>query len=374
MNLHHKLSGAFLIISVICLALLAACRKDQPLRVGFVAGLSGRVADLGIGGRNGAMLAIEQRNAAGGVNGRQVELLVRDDEQKPESAKRAVAELLAAKVEVIIGPMTSSMAMAVVPQANEAKVFMVSPTVTTQDLSGKDDYFYRVIASTREYAEKNARYSYGKLGHRTVAVIYDKDNSSYTEGWLGDFRRVYEQMGGRILALESFRSSEEGPFLPMVRRLVATGPEFILIIANAADSAQICQQIRKVDGKMPISMAEWGSTERFIELGGASVEGVVVAQFLDRANITPRYREFLRAYRQRFSQEPGFAGVAGYDAALLVMAAMEKRAGGQTLKEAVQTIDEFEGVQQRVKLDKFGDSNRNTFIATVRDGRFVTLE
>jgi len=85
------------------------------VRIGFLAGLSGRVADLGIGGRNGAILAVEMRNRQGGINGRPVELIAEDDQQDAELARHAASRLLASKVEVVIGPMTSTMALAIAP-------------------------------------------------------------------------------------------------------------------------------------------------------------------------------------------------------------------------------------------------------------------
>jgi branched-chain amino acid transport system substrate-binding protein len=202
-------------ISVHCLAALvlttalAACTKKEPVRLGFVGGITGRVADLGVAGRNGAMLAIEERNAAGGVNGRQIELVVRDDEQNPETAKRVVTELIRSKVEVIIGPMTSGMAMAVVPLVNASRTIMVSPTVTTSELTGKDDNFLRVISSTAEYGAKNARCEFERCGHRTVAAIYDLSNRSYTESWFNSFRSTYEGLGGRIVKTVTFTSGKD---------------------------------------------------------------------------------------------------------------------------------------------------------------------
>ena len=109
----------------------AGCSPPEPIRLGFIGGISGRVADLGIAGRNGAALAIEMRNKSGGINGRPVELIVEDDKQDPEIAKRGISRLIGNKVHAIIGPMTSTMAMASLPLINEARMTMISPTVTS---------------------------------------------------------------------------------------------------------------------------------------------------------------------------------------------------------------------------------------------------
>ena len=118
---------------------LTACAPPQPVKLGFLGGLSGRVADLGEAGRHGVLLAVDEANAAGGVNARKVELLIKDDEQQAAAAIKAIEELVAARVDAVIGPMTSSMGEAVLPVASRAGLVVVSPTVTFSLLAGRDD-------------------------------------------------------------------------------------------------------------------------------------------------------------------------------------------------------------------------------------------
>jgi len=353
---------------------LCSCRKAEPVRLGFIGGITGRVADLGVAGRNGAQLAVEQRNAAGGINGRPVELIVKDDGQDVETAKRVTGELLGQNVELIIGPMTSSIAMAIMPQINASKSILLSPTVTTTDLSGKDDNFLRVIAATTDYASKNARYQYEKMGVRTAAVIYDINNKSYTESWLNDFRTAFEKMGGRIVLLKTFQSGKDTIFQPLVQELLSAKADVVLVISNAVDSAMICQQVRKLAPRQRIAMSEWASTERFIELAGTAAEGVVVSQFLNRNDTSPRFQAFLSDYRARFKQEPGFAGVAGYDAALVALEAYATRKQNEGLKSTIIGMKSFQGVQQPLNIDRFGDADRKTFVTAIRSNQFITVE
>lgn len=362
---------------VICgatLAMLTSCRKPEPILLGFVGGLSGRVADLGVAGRNGVQLAVEQRNAAGGINGQAVELVVRDDEQNPETAKRVVGELIWQGLELIIGPMTSSVAMAVMPQINASNSILLSPTATTVDLGGKDDNFLRVIATTTEYASQNARYLFDKLGVRTVAAIYDTGNRSYSESWLNDFRTAFSALSGKIVLTRTFQSGQDTVFQPLVQDLLSSKADTVLIITNAVDSALICQQIRKLDQHKRIAMSEWASTERFTELAGTASEGVVVAQFLDRNDTSQRYLDFLGAYRARFKQEPGFAGMAGYDAAQVALEAHSIRKKGESLKNVIIGKGNFQGVQQTMTINRFGDADRKTFTTVIRNGQYVTVK
>ncbi|MDK9716585.1 MAG: ABC transporter substrate-binding protein [Trichlorobacter sp.] len=364
-------------MAVVCclFSLLLACSPKELVRIGFLGGMSGRVADLGVAGRNGAMLAIEQRNAAGGVHGRAVELVVKDDEQNPEVAKKAVADLLNSNIELIIGPMTSSIAMAVLEQVNASKSILLSPTVTTTALTGKDDNFMRVIGDTGSYATKVARYQVQKFGRRTVAVIYDQNNSSYTESWFADFRREFELLGGSVVAVQTYHSAPITSFSQLAITLLKQKPQLVLVITNAVDAALICQQVRKLDAAVPIEMAEWASTERFIELAGGAAEGVIVSQFVNRTDRSERYQAFLKQYRERFGgQEPGFAGLAGYDAALVAMDAYAARKDGESLKQTIIRLNSFQGGQQKYQIDRFGDANRTTTVTIVRNGTYQTLE
>lgn len=369
----HNRSTIFFLI-VFCLALLLNGCEREPIRIGFVGGISGRVADLGVGGRNGVLLAVEERNAGGGINGKPIELIIRDDEQNPETARKVTRELLERNVEAIVGPMTSSMALAIVPIINGARMVTISPTVTTTELSGLDDYFLRVLPDTHVYAPKSARFHFEKSGSRRAALIYDIGNESYTVSWLTAFRDAFEKLGGRTVAVNSFKSAENIAFSPIVRSILSHNPDLVVLVCNAVDAALLCQQIRKLDSRVTISVSEWGSTERFIELGGAAVEGVYFAQFLDHGDTTPRYRRFLAAYRTRFGQDPGFPGLAGYDAATVVLDALAGRNKGRSLKSVILAHGVYQGVQRETVLNRFGDAESKTFITVVRNGQFVTLE
>ena len=352
---------------------LFACSPPPPIVLGFVGALSGRVADLGVEGRNGVTLAVELRNKAGGVKGRQVELLAEDDQQNPAMARQAVGKLIDLKVDALIGPMTSAMAMVAVPLVNQAQLVMVSPTVTTNSLSGLDDYFFRVLPATSRYAKKDADYHFDRLGLRRVAAVVDVNHRAYTEGWLADYRSAFAVGGGEVVDRVDFSSSGEVLFADLARQLLASQPDGILILANAVDTAMLCQHLRKLDQSIPIATSEWAATEQLIELGGRSVEGVVIAQFLDRQGSQEAYLKFRQGYQDRFGKRPGFAGSTAFDAANVLLDAIAHQAPGQSLKQSLLTRKTFPGTQVPVAFDAFGDTSHDTFLTMVKDGLFVRL-
>lgn len=363
-----------LMMALALTALLAACSKPEPIRIGFVAGTSGRVADLGIAGRNAAILAVANKNAAGGINGRPIELLIRNDEQNPETAKKVVQELIDAKVEAIIGHMTSSMSAATLPLANQAKMLMISPTSTAKELSGKDDYFFRVIAGTEAYSTRSAKFHRQILKTSRMAVVYDLRNRAYCESWFSDYRTTFEAAGGQISQVATFESGTNVHISALVQQLLDSRPDGILIIGNAVDAAFIAQQVRQKNSKIILTASEWAGTEHLIEIGGQAIEGLYLAQFIDRASQAPAYLKFLQDYRNRFSQEPGFAGTTTFDATMVILGALEKKKPDQSVKESILALRDYEGLQDKFSFDANGDTVRKNYLTVIRNGQFIKVD
>ena len=371
--INSRFGALWLLCVVFGMLFLQSCAPKEPVRLGYLGGLSGRFSDLGVDGRDGVLLAVEMRNKTGGVKGRPIELVVRDDRQESAAARQAMSQLLDLKVEAVIGPMTSSMAADVVPLANAAQVVLLSPTVTTSALSGIDDYFFRILAATSHFAKTSAENHYERLGLRRIAAISDSRNGAYTESWLNDYRSAFATYGGKVVANIRFASDSSVSFPDLARDLLNVQADGILILANSVDAAMVIQHVRKLDATISIATSEWAATERLIELGGKAVEGIAVAQFIDRQSTQPGYVKFRQDYTDRFGREPGFAGLTAFEAANVVLDALEQRDGGQSLKEKMLARKSFPGVQGPIVFDDFGDTRRDTYPATVAGGVFVTL-
>lgn len=365
-----KLPKSILLAAALVL-LLADCGDDTPIEIGFVGGLSGRVADLGVAALDGARLAIEEQNRKGGIDGHPIQLIAEDDKQDPDNARAVFESLVARHIDTIIGPMTSAMAVTLAPLAEEHHVTLLSPTVTTRDLAGQDDYFMRIIADTRQYADASAKFHYERRGIKSFAILEDVLNRSYTESWALDFRTAYEAMGGKITDILPFKSGMIGDFAALARQAVASRAEAILILGSASDAAQLCQQIRLLDPRIPLVTSEWTATERFLELGGDAVEGVFTSQFVDRESDQQPYAGFRRLFVERFQQEPGFAGIAGHDAVSVLIAALKQRKSGESMRNTVLRIADFKGLQGAIHIDRFGDSWRPTYITVIKNGKFI---
>lgn len=353
---------------------LVFCKRDESVRIGFIGGLSGRTPDLGTAACNGVILAVEQQNQAGGINGLKVELVIKDDRQDPEHAREMLSELVNQQLELVIGPVTSVIAEALLPVINQSRTILISPTATSTRLSNLDDNFLRVVSGADSYATRMAHYQFHKEGSRRISCIYDTSNRSYTGDWISQYQKEFLKAGGEVLSVLQFDSREDNSYRRFARQLAASRPDTVVISANALDSALLTQHLRKVLPAVRIVISEWGATERFSELAGAASEGVLAGQYYDHDDKSPRFVRFQDDYRKRFRQEPGFASVDGYNAAKLAFEAYSERKTGQRLKEIILKKGEFHGLQKRYRINRFGDAERQNIITVINNGRYRTLE
>jgi branched-chain amino acid transport system substrate-binding protein len=353
---------------------LVNCVGKEPLRVGFVAQLSGVQAELGVQERNGVQLAMEEINAKGGIAGRSVELVVRDDLGTPEGAQAADRELMDAGVVAIIGHATSGQTIAGLAVTNPAHVVMLSPTATTPELSGRDDYFFRVAYSLADRAHAMAQHIYQARNMRRVAAIHDTDNSAYSEAYLKEFANKFQSLGGILIADVGF-SSRAQPDFALIARLRADDPDGFLIIAADIDTAMIAQRTRLMGWLIPLFSTAWAQTETLITSGGKAVEGLEIESAYPLNSQTPDCLDFKARYQNRFGQAPSFSAALGYEAVSVLADALKKTGGkADGLAHVLTNINNFKGLTDIFSMDKYGDVIRPFHLSSIHDGKYVDFE
>lgn len=368
-----KLTCTALLILLSILMLLGGCQNSEPVKIGFIGGLSGRNGDLGTAGRDGAQLAVDTINSAGGINGRKVELLVRDDKSDPEQGKLEVATLLKAGVIAIVGPMTSALAEATIPATNNAKVAMVSPTVSSAAFNNKDDYFFHVNLN-QDTARATAEYMVKNLNVAYPVVISDISNKAYTGTVAAVFKENFLAAGGLKISEQTFNSKAKPDLLAIARSAIVRETDGIFVIAGALDSAMLCQQIRKLGCSAPIFIAEWGGTNEFLKSGGSAVAGVRIFQHFNADSSNPPYLAFKKEYGNRFREVTPFAAVYSYEAVSIIAEALRKNRDVTQLKQSIISIGSFKGLQGDIAIDAYGDPSRSFSLMQVADGAFTLVK
>lgn len=350
------------------LVLLAGCSEPQPVRVGFLGELSGPSADLGEMTRNGAALALDEWHQGAGSGRPRVELIVRDSGVTPETARRAVEELIASQAIAIIGPGTSGVAEAVLPVVNQARMLLLSPSASASRFTGLDDYLVRMNRTTRENGADYARYCVAR-GLKRLAVAANLDNRVYSDNWLEDFRRVFEQLGGRLVVVEHFASTAEN-LESFADRLLSQRVDAVLMIASAADSARIAQLVAKRHVRVPLLTSEWAGTQQLLEAGGRAVEGMTLMLNHDTRSASPEFVQFTARYQKQYGKQPAFQAMLAYDGMRALLAAYQQKPADMSMKEALLRFGPYQGLQQEVRFDAWGDSMRRGYFHRVQGGAF----
>jgi branched-chain amino acid transport system substrate-binding protein len=368
----RKAVGILSVLGIVIL-LFSCSREGKTVDLGFIGGLSGGNADLGEAGRNGAIIAVEEVNEAGGIHGRQVKLIIKDDGNSTDKAREAARELIDLDVDAIIGPLTSTTAEAVIEITNEAELLVLSPTASAIHLAGLDDYLIRVCPSTRDNAGVYANFMYSTMGLGRIAVVADDQNRSFSESWFGEFKKEWEKKGGEVSLLEYVDTTVLTEYHLLTQNLLTGNPDGILFIANSVDVARLSQQVRKIDRDIPLVAAEWAATQNLITLGGASVEGLVTMQIVNFFDTSPRFLRFVDIYRERFGSYPSFSSIISYDAAKVVMEALNMKQN-ESLKESLLSNQPYEGLQMELTFDDWGDLYGSSTFVKVHNNGYILFE
>lgn len=349
--------------------MLFGCDDSGPIKIGFIAGISGDGADTGIAALHAMELAAQQVNEKGGIHGRSLEIIARDDQKNPETAQAAVREFKELGVTAIIGPIISSIGMAMLPVINELDIVAISPTASAAEFTGLRDNFFRMNSTTRENADAYARRNIDK-GRMRISLALDGENEAFTESWYREFLLTFDKLGGRVVSKVWFNTADTTK-QDVARQLRADSPDAIIFIANGVDSAELAKEIRKIDRDIPLSTAEWAGTEQLITFGGDAVEGMELLQTYDRYATNPRYQKFVADYRNKFNEQPGYTSVLAYDAMTVLVAALETRAPDQPLSDALVTLPPQQGLHQELMFDQFGDGKRDAYFVKIKNGQFI---
>lgn len=364
--------NSILLLIVAVIAFGAGCDLRKPIKVGFSGQLTGTYANMGVSGRDGVLLAIDEINAAGGIAERRVELLVLDDKGTPAGAQAADQELIDAGVVAIIGHMTSSQTMAALPVVETAGMVLLSPTTSTPALTGRDDHFFRVIDDSASDARILARHVFHGLGIDRMAAIYDGDNFAYTSAFLNAFRDELHKAGGQMVKEFEYSSSEKPVFGPIVAKLRSAEPQGILIIASAYDSALIAQQPQRIGWQTRLFGSGWSKSAHLIENGGRSVEGMEFVHYHNPNSQAPAYLKFQHDYQARFKQTATFMASNAYEAMRVLAEALNKTSGQAKGLTKVLPGIRISGLTGTISLDQYGDGVRTRYRIIVQDGKFVT--
>ena len=365
-----------LLTLIVCLLFtLVGCGAKETIKVGFSAQLTGKQAELGVQERNAVQMAVDEINSTGGINNRQIELIIKDDLGTSEGAALADKALINSKVVCIIGHATSAQTMAALPITEESKTVLFSPTTSTQLLTGKDDYFIRIVPTVKDRAAGFSKYIFNKLGIKTIAVMYDTDNNAYSKSFWDCFSDSYKAVGGKVVGEKAFSSTGKNDFDEIIKNFRNSNAAGIMLVTSDNDAAFIVQKIRLQQWNVPIFSSAWAQTDTLIKNGGKAVDGMLIEQTFPLDSQSSNYLEFKKKFINRYAKEPTFAAAYAYETMQVIGSALLKTNGQAAgLKTAIINIKDFQGLVDKFSFDKYGDVVSPFYLGKIENGKFVDIE
>jgi len=368
------------IIAVIFTAILVfvlsyGCFLKKEIKIGFLGGLTGKSASLGIAGRNGLNIAAEEINGKMGICGYTVRIIPEDNKSDTDTAREKLLSLVNKdKVMAVVGPMTSSIALGIVDMVNSNKIICISPTVSSYLLQGKDDYFFQVTTSNDREAMALAKYVKGKDGIKNISIIYDMNNEGYSKTYFESFKKEFlNDNSAAVITDFSFDSQNIASYRDFLQKVLRKNTEAILAIASDIDTAIICQNSRLIKPEIMLYGCGWSLTKQLLQNGGKSVEKMIFCSISDYDSTTDIYNKFREKYYQRYTEYPSFGSINGYEAGMLLFEAIKNaNLDKSRIKENLLKISSFTGPFGEIKFNSNGDVVRPVFCVTVKDGSYKT--
>jgi len=319
--------------------------------VGEYGSLTGAQATFGQSTHNAIMMAIDEVNAAGGVNGRKIKVLTEDDQSKQEEAANAVTKLISQNnVLAVLGEVASSNSLAAAPICQSNKVPMITPSSTNPEVTRKGDYIFRVCFTDDYQGENIARYAATQLHYKRAAILTDVKND-YSTGLTTTIERVFTSLGGQIVGKQSY-SNGDSDFRSQLTAVRASNPEAIFVPGYYTDVGQIAIQARDLGMKQPLLGGDGWESPKLIEIGGKALDGSMYTNHYFYADSSPTVRNFVQKYKERYGAIPDGMAALGYDAARVLADAIKraKKLDGPSVRDAIGATKNFEGVTGTITI------------------------
>ena len=312
--------------------------------IGEYGSLTGPQATFGQSTHNGIMMAADEVNAAGGINGRKVKILTEDDQSKQEEAANAVTKLISQNnVTAILGEVASSASIAAAPIAQSNKVPMITPSSTNEEVTKKGDYIFRVCFIDNYQGPIMAQFALRDLKSKKAAILTDVKND-YSTGLTSVIEQTVNAAGSRVVAKQSY-SNGDSDFRSQLTAIKAAGPDVIFVPGYYTDVGQIASQARDLGITAPFVGGDGWESPKLIEIGGKALNGSFYANHYFYGDPDPAVRNFVQRYKERYGQTPDALAALGYDAM--------KRAGkieGAAIRDAIAATKDFPGVTGKITL------------------------
>jgi len=355
-----------------------SAQKAATIKVGINVELSGGAATYGTDARDGALLAIEQINAAGGILGQQLEPIVKDCKSAADEATSVSAALVGEKIVAQIGPLTSGDVGGSTPVMMENKIPLIAPAatnekVTVDDKTGKvRDYIFRVCFIDPFQGTLMAQFAANDLKAKN-AVIFKDSSTDYAKGLAQYFKKTFEEKGGKILTEEGF-VKDDRDFKAVLTKIKGLNPDFIYVPGYYQEVAPLIKQARDLGITCTIGGCDgWVSDDLVKVAGAANLNNTYLTTDFTAEDKDAKVVKFVDDFKAKYNKVPNSFNALGYDSVQMLAQAIKDagEANPEKIKDALSKIKDFVGVTGKMTIDANHNPIKAGIIIEFKDGKQV---
>src|SRR5688500_14932402 len=278
------------------------------IRVGEYGSMTGSEAAFGESTHDGIMLALEEVNKGGGINGKQIEIVGPEDtESNTQKAEIAVKRLIEKKVIAVLGEVASSRSRAGAAVCQKEQIPMISPSSTNPTVTEVGDYIFRVCFIDPFQGGVIAKFARDSLKANTAAVFYDQ-GQTYSVGIKDEFSKGFIGRGGRIVADAAYGTGDRD-FKAQLTKLKSSNPDVIIVAGYYAEGGAICKQARDLGITLPLIGGDGWSNADFHEYAGSNISNVFFSDHASTESPSPAIQKYVAAFKAKYtSKEPDSLG------------------------------------------------------------------
>lgn len=366
----------------VLLALALSCERQQgggpdtsTIKIGYFGDLSGPTFNFGESGKNGVLLAAREINQAGGINGRRIDVVIEDDQGSPERAATVVNKLVHLdNVVALIGGGASGSSLAAGPNAQAAKIPMISPSSTNPAVTQIGDYIFRACFIDAFQGDVMARFAVNTLTARKAAIMLDY-NSPYSRGLTEFFESSFTRLGGQVVSKQSYTQGD-ADFMGQLSALRAANPDVIYLPGYYGDIAVIAKQVRQLGMTQPLLGGDGWDAPELWSLAGDAINGSYISNHYSVEDPSPAIQKFVQDYRSQWGNlTPDAHAALAYDAMRFLSEAIQSAGTeGPRLRDALAQTKNFPGITGVISMDENRNAVKPATVLKLQDGRYIYLE
>ena len=380
-SIGSRLAAAALVVA----AAFGVSAHAADIKLGAAEALSGGAAQYGTAIKNGFTLALDEVNAAGGVNGNKLVLVVEDEQGKKEEVANVLRKLIFQdQVLMVFGPTLSNSAQTGDPLAQGAKTVVFGTSNTADGITTIGDYVFRNSVTEADVLPETLKMAVKKAGVKKVAVLYGNDDV-FTKSGYDNFKKALEDLKIPVTTTETYAKGDVD-FKAQLTKIKATNPDALVLSALLAEGAPIMVQARQLGLNVPVIGGNGMNSTKIFELAKGASDGLYVGSPWSASNATPENTKFIQAYTAKFGSAPDQFAAQAYDAFYIVVTALKglKLSGNlaadrAALRDALPAVKhtgatgafEFRRVNDKSGKPAGYDANQVPIVSVTKDGKFV---